>query len=142
MGARRIRREQRREDMAASRIVNGMAKRKERARRDLEEKTLGFERLEREILPWVAAHFSRILFVGTASYTYHYEKLFRRGQYTTIDLHPSTAVWGARDHIVGDLRRRRGAIPARPGRPVPHELLVEARLRTARLVLIGGPEAR
>ena len=66
--------------------------------------------LEREILPWVAAHFSRILFVGTASYTYHYEKLFRRGQYTTVDLHPSTAVWGARDHIVApiqDINRHR-----------------------------------
>jgi hypothetical protein len=40
MGARRIRREQRREDMAESRIVNGMAKRKERARRDLRMKEL------------------------------------------------------------------------------------------------------
>jgi hypothetical protein len=40
MGARRVRREQRREDMAESRIVNGMAKRKERARRDLRMKEL------------------------------------------------------------------------------------------------------
>jgi hypothetical protein len=40
MGARRIRREQRRADMAESRIVNGMAKRKERARRDLRMKAL------------------------------------------------------------------------------------------------------
>jgi hypothetical protein len=40
MGARRIRREQRRADMAESRIVNGMAKRKERARRDLRMKEL------------------------------------------------------------------------------------------------------
>lgn len=34
MGARRIRREQRREDMAESRYRNGILKRKERARRD------------------------------------------------------------------------------------------------------------
>jgi hypothetical protein len=40
MGARRIRREQRRADMAESRIVNGMAKRKEKARRDLRMKEL------------------------------------------------------------------------------------------------------
>ncbi len=38
MGARRIRREQRRIDMAESRIVNGMDKRKERVRRDLRMK--------------------------------------------------------------------------------------------------------
>jgi hypothetical protein len=40
MGARRIRREQRRIDMAESRIVNGMDKRKERVRRDLRMKEL------------------------------------------------------------------------------------------------------
>jgi hypothetical protein len=40
MGARRIRREQRRFDMAQSRIINGMDKRKERARRDLRMKVL------------------------------------------------------------------------------------------------------
>lgn len=34
MGARRIRREQRRYDMAESRIVNGTKKKKERVRRD------------------------------------------------------------------------------------------------------------
>jgi hypothetical protein len=34
MGARRIRREQRQQDMAESRIVNGHKKTKERARRD------------------------------------------------------------------------------------------------------------
>ena len=40
MGARRIRREQRRIDMAESRIVNGMDKRKERVRRDLRMKEM------------------------------------------------------------------------------------------------------
>jgi SAM-dependent methyltransferase len=66
--------------------------------------------MEREILPWLARHCSHVLFVGTASYTYHYERLFKPGQYTTIDLHPSTAVWGSRDHIVApiqDINRHR-----------------------------------
>ena len=40
MGARRIRREQRRADMAESRQVNGTLKTKERARRDLRMKDL------------------------------------------------------------------------------------------------------
>src|SRR5262249_33958442 len=48
--------------------------------------------------------FSRILFVGTASYTYHYERLFRRGQYTTIDQQPRSAVWGSSDHIVAPVQ--------------------------------------
>jgi SAM-dependent methyltransferase len=60
--------------------------------------------LEHEILPWLAARFSRILFVGTASYTYHYERLFKPGQYTTIDLHPRNTVWGSPDHIVAPIR--------------------------------------
>lgn len=48
MGARRIRRDQRRADMAASRTVNGHLKEKERARRDL--RMMGF--LEKGKLPF------------------------------------------------------------------------------------------
>jgi hypothetical protein len=59
--------------------------------------------LEREMLPWLAQHYGRILFVGTSSYTYHYERQFRRGQYTTIDVQPRNAVWGAADHIVAPI---------------------------------------
>jgi hypothetical protein len=55
--------------------------------------------LEDELLPWLAQRYRKILFVGTGSYTHHYEKQFRRDQYTTIDWHPRNAVWGARDHI-------------------------------------------
>src|SRR5262245_47158832 len=42
--------------------------------------------LEREALPWVRDHYRRVLFVGTASYTYHYETLFGDDpdRYTTI----------------------------------------------------------
>ena len=59
--------------------------------------------LEDEVLPWLGQHAARILFVGTAPYTYRYEDLFaaRPGQFTTIDVNPAAAVWGAPDHIVG-----------------------------------------
>jgi len=62
--------------------------------------------LEHEIMPWLAKHYDRVLFVGAAPYTYQFEKLFRRnrGQYTTIDPHDGTAVWGARQHIVAPLQ--------------------------------------
>jgi hypothetical protein len=59
--------------------------------------------LERELLPWLAQHYGRILFVGTSSYTRHYEKQFRRDQYTTIDVQPRNAVWGAANHIVAPI---------------------------------------
>jgi hypothetical protein len=60
--------------------------------------------LEQQILPWVSARYAKVLFAGTASYTHHYEKLFRRDQYTTIDSHPSTVVWGAADHILAPIQ--------------------------------------
>jgi SAM-dependent methyltransferase len=47
-------------------------------------------------------HFRRILFVGTAPYTWHYERIVRRagGEWITCDVNPSAAVWGARRHAV------------------------------------------
>jgi hypothetical protein len=60
--------------------------------------------MEHEILPWVRQNCSSVLFVGTAPYTCHYEKGFRAGQYTTIDAHPSTAAWGASDHIIAPIQ--------------------------------------
>ena len=60
--------------------------------------------LEVEILPAMAVRYSKILFVGTSSYTYWYERLFRPGQYTTIDSNPAHAVWGAKDHIVAPVQ--------------------------------------
>lgn len=62
--------------------------------------------LEHELLPWLRQNRRRILFVGTAPYTYQYEKLFRqdRDQYTTLDNHPSTAVWGGPVHIVARIQ--------------------------------------
>src|SRR6185503_10701607 len=47
-----------------------------------------------------------------------------------------------RHDVVGNRRRGRRLVPAGAGRPVAHVLLVEARLPTADLVLVGGPEAR
>ena len=56
--------------------------------------------LERELFPWLAGRYRQILFVGTSSYTYHYEKAFRSDQYTTLEIQPRNAVWGAHHHIV------------------------------------------
>ncbi len=60
--------------------------------------------LEIELLPMIAGRHSRVLFVGTSSYTYWYERQFRRDQYTTIDSDPGQAVWGAADHIVAPVQ--------------------------------------
>ena len=68
--------------------------------------------LSNEVMPWVAANCRKVLFVGTSSYTYWYERLFRPGQYTTIDWRPAEAVWGAADHIaapVQEIARHRPA---------------------------------
>lgn len=62
--------------------------------------------MEDDLLPWLRDRYSRILFVGTAPYTYHYEKLFeaRGDQFTTMDISPAVAVWGAANHIVGSIQ--------------------------------------
>ncbi len=60
--------------------------------------------LETEILPAIARAFARVLFVGTSSYTYRYERLFGRGQLTPIESRPSEAVWGGPDHIVAPVQ--------------------------------------
>ena len=60
--------------------------------------------LETEILPWIRDRCRSILFVGTASYTWHYETLFRADRYTTLDIAAGAAVWGARDHIVAPVQ--------------------------------------
>ena len=58
-----------------------------------------------EALPWIRENFERVLFVGTAPYTYQHEKLFGENpdRYTTIDRNPTTKVWGSRNHIVAPL---------------------------------------
>ena len=60
--------------------------------------------LETEILPWMRDRCRSILFVGTASYTWHYETLFRADRYTTLDIAAGAAVWGARHHIVAPVQ--------------------------------------
>ena len=63
--------------------------------------------LQNEALPWVSASYRQVLFVGTASYTYQYEKLFADDpdRYTTIDRNPSTRVWGGKHHIVASIEQ-------------------------------------
>lgn len=62
--------------------------------------------LQGEALPWVAANYRKVLFVGTASYTHQYEELFADDpdRYTTIDHSPTAKVWGARHHIVAPIQ--------------------------------------
>jgi hypothetical protein len=62
--------------------------------------------MEHDVLPWLRERYVRILFVGTASYTYHYEEVFRhnRAQFTTIDSNPSAKVWGAPQHIIAPIQ--------------------------------------
>ena len=58
--------------------------------------------LSNEVMPWVAAHCRKVLFVGTSSYTFQYESLFADDpdRYFTIDKLPSLKLWGSRHHIV------------------------------------------
>jgi hypothetical protein len=60
--------------------------------------------LEREILPWMRDRCGSVLFVGTASYTWQYESRFCLEQYTTLDIAPGAAVWGASRHIVAPVQ--------------------------------------
>src|SRR5512141_1800235 len=57
--------------------------------------------LESLILPALArrADIRRLLFVGCASYTRHYEALFERSEYWTIDPSSRQQRWAARHHI-------------------------------------------
>jgi SAM-dependent methyltransferase len=57
--------------------------------------------LEEQIIPALAdrADIRRVLFVGCASYTRHYELLFDRQEYWTIDPSPLRERWRARRHI-------------------------------------------
>ena len=62
MGARRIRREQRREDMAESRYRNGILKKKERARRDARMKEAlqnGKPPYSRVVLNWLSTQLNK-----------------------------------------------------------------------------------
>ena len=62
--------------------------------------------LEHEILPWIGKQYARVLFVGTAPYTYQFERFFKRSRehYTTIDPVGGTAVWGGRNHIAAPIQ--------------------------------------
>jgi SAM-dependent methyltransferase len=63
--------------------------------------------LECTILPYFSENdaFRRILFVGCATYTWHYKRLFTKKEYWTIDPVTRRAVFGAKKHIVGTLRQ-------------------------------------
>jgi SAM-dependent methyltransferase len=60
--------------------------------------------LQTEIMPWLRERCRSVLFVGTASYTWQYEDLFAAESYTTLDIAPAAAVWGAAHHIVAPVQ--------------------------------------
>lgn len=62
--------------------------------------------LRRQILPALAADHAnrRILSVGVAWYTQDYGDAFPDKTFVTMDIDPSRAPFGGRDHVVGDLR--------------------------------------
>jgi SAM-dependent methyltransferase len=70
--------------------------------------------LEERILPALAARrdVGRVLFVGCARYTHHYERLFGGQEYWTIDPSRSRARWGARRHIHDGLEHLGRHVPA------------------------------
>ena len=63
--------------------------------------------LEHEVLADMAqrADVRRILFVGCARYTRHYESMFAHAEYWTIDPDPNRRRWAARRHVVDRLER-------------------------------------
>lgn len=68
--------------------------------------------LDHEVMPWVARNWRRVLFVGTAPYTFHYETLFADDpdRYHTIDHGSFAHVWGSKHHMVAsvlDIHRHR-----------------------------------
>lgn len=72
------------------------------------------ELLEQTILPALAgrADVGRVLFVGCAPYTRHYEALFAGAEYWTIDPSPRRRACGARRHIEDRLEHLRRHVPA------------------------------
>lgn|GEM_PF-815521 len=70
--------------------------------------------LQNEALPWIGRTYRKVLFVGTASYTYQYEEFFvdDPDRYHTIDRAALNKVWGAKNHIIasiGEVDRHRPA---------------------------------
>ena len=74
-------------------------------RPDARRRSLDRRILEDEILPWLAGRddIRRVLFVGCARYTRHYEAFFSDRDYRTIDPTPRRRRWGADRHIVDRL---------------------------------------
>ena len=69
--------------------------------------------LEAELLPALARRpdVCRVLFVGCARYTRHYEEIFEHAEYWTIDSVRRRRRWGARRHIADRLERLNRHVP-------------------------------
>lgn len=77
--------------------------------------------LERSILPALARRpgMRRVLFVGCARYTQHYESIFAGAEYWTLDPVPARRRWGAQRHIADVLQRVDRHVP-----PAQFDLIV------------------
>jgi SAM-dependent methyltransferase len=58
--------------------------------------------LEEIILPYYARKFDRgrVLFVGVRTYVFHYKRIFKNCEYTTMDKRPSSGLIGVENHVV------------------------------------------
>ncbi|MEM9417677.1 MAG: methyltransferase domain-containing protein [Planctomycetota bacterium] len=58
--------------------------------------------LEQTIFPYLVGRedLKRVLFVGCHWYTWHYEKIFARKDYWTLEIDPGRKRYGAKQHIV------------------------------------------
>ena len=64
--------------------------------------------LETRVLPILPSlDYCRCLFVGTAPYTWHYEDVVTKagGWWYTLDIRPSSRVWGAQRHLVAPIQQ-------------------------------------
>lgn len=75
--------------------------------RPTRRRTTDRQLLENSILPALARRpgVRRVLFVGCARYTQHYESIFAGTEYWTLDPAPARRSWGAQRHIADVLQR-------------------------------------
>ncbi|MEC4881694.1 MAG: methyltransferase domain-containing protein [Scytonema sp. PMC 1070.18] len=61
--------------------------------------------LEQKIIPYFVEkeEFVKVMFVGCAHYTKHYEKWFQTKEYWTMDIEPRKRIYGSKKHIVGSM---------------------------------------
>lgn len=69
--------------------------------------------LEQQLLPWFAARqeMTKVLFVGCDAYTVHYQNIFSKQEYWTIEPDVQKAKFGSKNHIVDRLENLEAHLP-------------------------------